>query len=62
MTALLSLKTVAASKGCSRKTVQRACESGKLTSEFDPATGEYQVVDDDRLAQWQPGGSGKPPA
>lgn len=62
MANLLSLKAVAARKGCSKKTIHRACENGKLNSEFNPVTAEYQVYDDDTLAQWQPGDSGKPPA
>ncbi len=52
---LLSLKEAAARKDCSRKAVQRACEKGKLNSEFDPVTGEYQVYDDEKLAAWAPG-------
>lgn len=60
MPTLLKLKTVAAMKGCSKKAVQRACEKEKLTTEFDPVTGEYQVYDDEKLAQWQPGESGRP--
>lgn len=60
MPTLLSLKEAAARKGCSKKSVHRACEHGKVNSEFDPVTGEYQVYDDEKLAQWQPGESGKP--
>jgi len=62
MATLLTLRETAARKGCSRKTLHRACESGKVNSEFDPLTGEYQVYDDEKLAHWQPGASGKPPA
>jgi len=62
MTALLKLKAVADRKGCSKKTIRRAVEKGKLNSEYDPVTGEYQVYDDAVLAQWQPGASGEPPA
>lgn len=58
MPALLRLKEVAEQKGCSRKTVHRACEKGKVNSEFDPVTGEYQVYDDEKLAAWEPGESG----
>jgi hypothetical protein len=58
----LNLKVAAARKGCSKKTIHRACENGKLNSEFDPVTAEYKVYDDEKLAQWQPGDSGKPPA
>lgn len=62
MAVLLRLRMVAERKGCSKKAVHRACEKGKLNSEFDPVTGEYQVYDDARLAHWQPGDSGRPPA
>lgn len=61
MTNLLKLKAVAERKGCSKKTVHRACEKGKVNTEFDPVTGEYQVYDDETLAQWQPGESGAQP-
>lgn len=61
MATLLKLKAVAEAKGCSRKSVLRACEYGKLNSEFDPVNGEYQVYDDEKLAQWQPGPSGEAP-
>lgn len=61
MNTLLKLKEAAARKGCSKKTMHRACENGKVTSEFDPLTGEYEVYDDEKLAQWQPGDSGKRP-
>ena len=60
MPTLLKLKAVAAMKGCSKKTVHRACENGKLNTEFDAVTGEYEVCEDEKLAQWQPGESGKP--
>jgi hypothetical protein len=50
----------AARKGCSKKTIHRACEQGKLKSEFDPVTGEYSVYDDELLAAWTPGESGTP--
>lgn len=58
---LLSQKDVAAAKGCSKKAVHRACENGKLNTDFDPVTGEYRVYDDEVLARWQPGESGRPP-
>jgi predicted site-specific integrase-resolvase len=61
MARLISLKDAAARKGCSRKTMYRACENGKLNSEFEPVTGEYRVYDDEKLAQWQPGDRGKQP-
>jgi hypothetical protein len=61
MSALLTQKEAAARKGCSKKTVHRACEKGKVNSHFDPVTGEYQVYDDEKLAQWQPGESGTSP-
>lgn len=61
MSTLLKLKEAAARKGCSRKTMHRACENGKVNSDFDPVTAEYQVIDDETFAQWQPGDSGKPP-
>lgn len=48
---------VAERKGCSKKTVHRACDQGKLNFEFDPVTGEYTVFDDEKLAAWQPGTS-----
>jgi hypothetical protein len=60
MAELLKLKAVADRKGCSKKTVHRACEQGKLNTDFDPVTAEYQVFDDEKLAQWQPGASGTP--
>lgn len=56
---LLRPGEVAALKGCSKKTVHRVCEQGKLNHEFDPVTGEYSVCDDEKLAAWQPI---KPPA
>lgn len=62
MPALLSQKEVAAQKGCSKKTVHRACVKGRLNTDFDPVTGEYQVYDDETLVAWQPGESGKNPA
>jgi hypothetical protein len=62
MARLLTLKEVAARKGCSRKTVYRACEKEKVNSHFDPVTGEYRVYDDKKMAQWEPGESGTPPA
>lgn len=58
MPKLLKLMEAAARKGCSKKAIRRACEKGLLTSEFDPVTGEYQVVDDERLFAWEPGESG----
>lgn len=61
MSTLLKLKEAAARKGCSRKTMHRACENGKVNSDFDPVTAEYQVIDDETFARWQPGESGKPP-
>lgn len=61
MTTLLKLKAVAERKGCSKKTVHRACEKGKVNSEFDPVTGEYEVYDDAKLAEWEPGESGTQP-
>ncbi|HEY3366073.1 MAG TPA: hypothetical protein VGK74_13535 [Symbiobacteriaceae bacterium] len=61
MATLLKLKAVAERKGCSKKAVHRACEHDKVNSDFDPVTGEYKVYDDEKLAEWQPGDSGKPP-
>ena len=61
MAVLLKLKEVAARKGCSTKAIRRACEQGKVNSDFDPVTAEYQVYDDELLARWQPGDSGKAP-
>jgi hypothetical protein len=61
MAKLLKLKDVAARKGCSTKSIRRACEQGKVNSEFDPVTAEYQVYNDQLLAKWQPGDSGTPP-
>ena len=58
MANLLRPGEVATLKGCSKKTVHRACENEKLNSEFDPVTGEYSVYDDEKLAAWQPGESG----
>jgi|GEM_PF-2725519 len=58
---LLKLKAVAARKGCSKKAVHRACENGKLNSQFDPVTAEYRVYNDEKLAAWEPGESGTPP-
>lgn len=58
MATLLKLKEAADRKGCSKKALQRACEKGKVNSEFDPVTGEYQVYDDEKLAQWEPGPKG----
>lgn len=55
MAVLLRPGEVAERKGCSKKTVHRACEQGKLNHEYDPVTGEYSVYDDERLAAWQPG-------
>lgn len=60
MANLLTLKEAAALKGCSRKSIQRACEHGKVNSEYDPVTGEYQVYDDEMLSQWVPGETGAP--
>jgi len=57
---LLRPGEVAALKGCSKKTVHRACEQQKVNSEFDPVTGEYRVYDDEKLASWQPGEGGRP--
>jgi len=54
MAALLKPGEAAAIKGCSKKTIHRACEQGKLNHEFDPVTGEYSVYDDERFAQWEP--------
>lgn len=61
MSTLLKLREAAARKGCSKKAIHRACEKGKVNSEFDPVTGEYQVYDDERFAEWMPGERGKPP-
>lgn len=61
MATLLRPKEAAELKGCSKKTIHRACESGKVNSEFDPVTGEYQVYDDELFAAWQPGESGWKP-
>lgn len=61
MARLIGPGEAAARKGCSKKTVHRACEQGKLNSEFDPVTGEYRVYDDERLAVWKPGESGVRP-
>lgn len=55
---LLRAGEAAARKGCSKKSIHRACEQGKLNSEFDPVTGEYQVHADETFAAWQPGESG----
>ncbi|MGE5674134.1 MAG: hypothetical protein ACM3XM_09615 [Mycobacterium leprae] len=60
MPTLLKLKEAAARKGCSKKSIHRACEAGKVNTEFDPVNGEYQVYDDELFARWQPGESGKP--
>lgn len=49
---------VAALKECSKKTVHRACDQGKLNYEYDPVTGGYAVHDDEKLAAWQPGPQG----
>lgn len=55
MAEMLRPGEVAALKGCSKKSVHRACEQGKLNYEFDPVTGEYTVYNDEKLAAWQPG-------
>lgn len=60
MSTLLKLKVAAERKGCSKKTIHRACEKGLLNTEFDPVTAEYQVYDDEKLAVWEPGESGTP--
>lgn len=54
----LTLNEAAARKGCSRKTMLRVVESGKVNSDYDPVTGAYLIHDDEKLAQWQPGPSG----
>lgn len=61
MPQLLKLRAVAEQKGCSRKTVHRACEKGRVNCDFDPVTGEYQVYDDEKLAAWEPGERGTNP-
>lgn len=58
MATLLKPGEVATRKGCSKKSVHRACEQEKLNYEFDPVTGEYSVYDDEKLAAWRPGESG----
>lgn len=57
----LTLKAAAERKGCSKKTMHRAAETGKVNSDFDPVTGAYLVHDDEKLAQWQPGPTGTQP-
>lgn len=60
MANLLHPGEVAALKGCSKKSVQRACEQGKLNSEYDPVNNEYTVYDDEKLALWHPGAGQSP--
>lgn len=62
MARLLHPGQVAEMKGCSKKTIQRACEQGKLNSEYDPVNNEYTVYDDEKLAQWRPGDAGTRPS
>lgn len=62
MAKLLHPGEVAVLKGCSKKSVQRACEQGKLNSEYDPVINEYTVYDDEKLAQWRPGTGTSQPA
>lgn len=61
MARMLRVGEVAALKGCSKKSVHRACEQGKLHSEYDPVNNEYTIYNDEQLAQWQPGESGTQP-
>lgn len=60
MAETVSLRDVAALKGCSKQTVRRACEQGKLNTDYDPVTNEYFVHRDELLEAWQPGTAGKP--
>lgn len=55
MSHLLMPGEVAALKGCSKKSVHRACEQGKLNCEYDPVTNTYEIHDDERLAAWLAG-------
>ncbi|HWI60466.1 MAG TPA: hypothetical protein VNT75_01365 [Symbiobacteriaceae bacterium] len=62
MARLLRVGEVAELKGCGRKTVHRACEQGKVRSEYDPVNNEYTIYEDELLAAWRPGEAGQPPA
>ncbi|HWI52565.1 MAG TPA: hypothetical protein VNT01_10545 [Symbiobacteriaceae bacterium] len=61
MAKLLRIGEVAALKGCSRKALHRACEQGKLNTEYDPVNNEYTIYEDAVLAAWQPGEAGTRP-
>ena len=61
MAKLLRPVEVATLKGCSKKTIHRACEQGKLNTEYDPVNNAYSVYDDEKLAAWQPGDPGTQP-
>ncbi|HYF94390.1 MAG TPA: hypothetical protein VD969_19395 [Symbiobacteriaceae bacterium] len=62
MAKLLRPGEVAALKGCSKKTIHRACEQGKLNTEYDPVNNAYSIYDDEKLAAWHPGETGPRPA
>lgn len=51
---LLKTGEVASMKGCSKKTVVRSCEKGRLNCEYDPVNNEYEVYEDEKLEAWQP--------
>lgn len=61
MPKLLRTGEVADLKGCSKKAIHRACEQGKLNTEYDPVNNEYTIYDDETLAAWRPGEGGKQP-
>jgi len=58
VTRLISAGEAATQKGCSKKSVRRACEQGKINSDYDPITGEYAVHEDEKWQEWRPGASG----